>query len=47
MKEKTFTGIILYRRDLGEKDRLLEAITEENGVVTILAKGAKNPTQSL
>ena len=44
MKEKKFAGIILYRRNLGEKDRILDVITAEKGVVTVLAKGAKNPT---
>lgn len=46
-KERIYQGIIVYRRDMGEKDRLLDVITRDEGVVSILAKGAKNPAGKL
>ncbi|MFO8035855.1 MAG: DNA repair protein RecO [Anaerolineales bacterium] len=36
-------GVILRRRDFGEKDRLLTIFTRKMGRVSVIAKGVRNP----
>lgn len=41
MTEKTLHAIVLSRSDSGESDRRLTLLTQEEGVVSVIAKGAR------
>ena len=42
MTEFKQNGLVIYERDLGENDKLLNVLTERYGKVTVIAKGAKS-----
>lgn len=41
--EQTVHAIVLRRRDVGEGDRRLTVLTQEQGVIDVIAKGARRP----
>lgn len=47
MAEQTYHALILKRRSLGESDRSLTLLTQEAGVVDVIAKGARKTASRL
>ena len=46
-RERTLEGLCLKATPLGEQDRLLLLLTEEEGLLKLAASGARKPRSSL
>lgn len=47
MNQRTSLGIVLSRRDYGEADRILTAMTPSQGKISLIAKGARKQKSKL